>query len=174
MYSILALALAGALIGACVGLHLEKKIVAFLMGGGIGTVLGGVVGMFAALIIGNCVPMHDVDYGPATLVAVNSSNGTAGTFVWGTGSVSSQISYNFMKRNADGSLTPGQIPANDYVRIIEDNSLKDVGYWQSTFREVDTGSTLYKWSLASEDRNKLIVQVLRVPAGTVVQGFNIK
>jgi hypothetical protein len=174
MYSMLALALAGALIGACVGQRLEKKAIALLIGGAVGTFLGGFVGMFLALIVGNWVPMHNVEYGPATLVAVNSSNGMTGTFVWGSGSVNSQTSYNFMKRNDDGSLTPGQIPANDYVRIIEDKDLKDVGYWMSTYREVDTSSALYNWSLAAEDRNKLVKQELRVPAGTVVQGFSIK
>ena len=174
MYSIYALALAGALIGICIGLCSKNKVGGFFAGGGVGGFLGAIVGMFAALIAANWVPTHNVLYGPATLVAVNSSSGTSGAFVWGTGSVSSQVYYNFMQRNDDGSLTPGQIPADQYVRIIEDKDLKDVGYWQSTFNEVDPMAPMYKWTLGSSVRNHLVKQELRVPAGTVVQGFSIK
>ena len=173
MYSIYVLALAGILIS--VYPHVKNKKSPFLfLDAGFGAVAGTITGALVAFVLGTWVPKHDVTYGPATLVAVSSANGTAGTFVWGTGSVNSQVFYNFMQRNTDGSLTPGQIPANHFVRIIEDKDLKDVGSWQSTFSEMDKSSFLYNWALPASDQDELVKHELRVPAGTVVQGFSIK
>lgn len=117
--------------------------------------------------------MREVTYGPEKLAAMRSADGMNGAFVWGTGSVSNQVSYNFYIRNPDGSLTPGQVPANNVVRIVEDESLKNEGYWTTTKIEKDRSSLLAPWAIALNDSTRIQKQEFRVPSGTVVQSFRV-
>lgn len=133
------------------------------------------MGLIAGLVIGGCfVPKHDVVYGPGTLVAMRSSDGVTGTFIWGSGSISSQTTYNFLQKMDDGSMVPGSVPADRLVHLIEDPDLKNVGYWRTTKREADPASPFYQWSIGAHDGDRVIRQEFRVPVGTVVQQFSIK
>ncbi len=76
-----------------------------------------------------------------------------------------------MQKLSDGSMTPGSVPADSLVRIIEDESLKGTGTWTTTVDEADKKSPLYNWTLFSSDSNKYVRQTFRVPVGTVVQTF---
>jgi len=123
----------------------------------------------ASIILGFYVPQHQVVSEPLTLAAMHSQDGITGSFVWGTGSINSQPYYQFMVRQSDDSLTPTRVPADSMVHIIEDASLKGVGYWTSTFT-VDVKSPLSAWTMG-ERRPLLVRQEFRVPAGTVLRNF---
>jgi hypothetical protein len=135
-----------------------------------GLVIGAMVGCVAALVIGSFAPRHDVVYGPATLVSLGTSNGVKGTFIWGSGGIGSDMQYHFYFLNDDGSVTPRQVEADDYVRITEDKTLKDVGYWSNTFSERDPSSPLYHWAFGGNNP-VLVNQLFRVPVGTVEHRF---
>ena len=172
MYTLLLLGAIGLVIGIIIASRIDggEKF----WGAVIGTVIGGVVGLFAAGIAGSFVPRVDVVYGPANLVAMRSSDGVSGTFIWGSGTIRQGTSYNFMMKLSDGSMTPGSVPANSLVRIIEDESLKGTGTWTTTIREADTKSPFYKWTLFTSDGNETVRQEFRVPVGTVVQTFKVE
>ena len=166
MYTIALCVAIGAIIGS---------FIAGTFGAIIGTIAGAVVGaIIAALLISYLVPMKDVVSKPIKLVAMRSSDGISGTFIWGSGAMSNRTTYNFMKLVEDGSMVPGWLPANHLVHLIEDSELKNTGSWSTTTREADKTSSLYRWALAASDRNETVRQEFRVPVGTVVQQFSIK
>ena len=153
----------------------KGKIGAFLAASIFGPLDGFVIGMVIALAIGSIMlPTKTVVYGPGTLVAMRSSDGFSGTFIWGSGSIGSSSTYNFMQRMDDGSLKPGFIYVDETVRVIEDPELKDVGYWRTTMTEADRSSPWSAWSLGQNSMSKVVRQEFRVPKGTVVQEFKIK
>ena len=170
MYSIILLAVIGTIVGLIVAPRGWSK----LMGLGIGCVIGGFIGAFVGLAIAAAIPRHDVVYGPSTMVSMRTTDGVAGTFVWGTGGISGETSYNFMIKQEDGSITPRSVSASSLVAIIEDDSLTGVGYWRTTFNEPDTASSLYKWGVGLRDYERVVRQEFRVPVGTVVQGFKVR
>ncbi len=163
-----------AAIGLVVGFFIGDPGVWKLIGLGVGCVFGGVVGLIVGLAVSACTPRTSVVYGPATMVSMRTSDGVTGTFVWGTGGFRGETSYNFMIKQQDGSITPRSVPANSLVAIIEDESLKDVGYWSSTYRELDPKSALYNWGIGHSDYKDLVRQEFRVPVGTVVQTFKVQ
>ena len=134
--------------------------------------LGAFVGAIIGSVIGDYAPMHNVNGGLITLVSVRTTDGVHGAFIWGSGTIQNETTYNFMMRNADGSLTPGSLHANSLVHIVEDASLTNVGYWTTVRREAVPNSWQSKWGMA--DDTTTVSEVLRVPAGTVVQSFNVK
>jgi hypothetical protein len=163
--------LIGLIIASCGKRNSSKYIVSTIAG----TFIGAIVGIFAGLtVICYMVPMKDVVYGPAKLVAMRSSDGISGTFVWGSGSIGNRTTYNFLQRMEDGSMVPGSVPADGLVHLFEDQELKNTGFWSTTIREADKDSPLYPWALATRDRRQTVRQEFRVPVGTVVQQFNIK
>ncbi len=175
MNSIYALAAVGFLVGLLCAKISKGTAGTYAFGTGIGTVVGGVVGLVVALIVGGAfLPLRDVVYGPATLVSMRSSDGISGSFIWGTGSVNSQLTYHFLQRMEDGSMVPRSVPANEVVHLIEDPEMKNTGFWRTTMSEPDTTHWLYKWSAGSRDRIRTIRQEFRVPVGTVVQQFNVR
>ena len=169
----------GAAIGLVIGLIIaslgKRESGKYLLNTILGTIIGAVVGLFAALtVICYMLPMKDVVYGPAKLVAMRSSDGISGTFVWGSGSIGNRTTYNFLQRMEDGSMVPGSVPADDRVHLIEDPELKDTGFWRTTFVTADTTSPLYNWATFTRDRAYILRQEFRVPVGTVVQQFSIE
>lgn len=172
IYTFAALGLIVGIIGSCIGTREWGKTFFCTL---IGTVIGAVVGLMLGLIVfASLVPKVDVVYGPGTLVAMRSSDGVSGTFVWGSGSFGNSVSYNFLQKMDDGSMSPRSVPADNLVALIEDPELKNIGYWRTTIREADKKSALYKWSIGANDGNRTIRQEFRVPVGTVVQQFSIK
>ncbi len=175
MYSIIFLAAIGGFGTALVTAYFAQSSRSKIFHDSIwGSLCGAIAGAVIAFIIGMTMPMRVVVSHPETLVAMRSSDGVAGTFLWGSGTIKNQVNYNFMLRMKDGSMAPHTVPADKAVRLIEDPELKNVGYWRTTTREPDTSSELYKWSIFSSDRTRIIRQEFRVPVGTVVQQFNIK
>lgn len=169
----------GAAIGLVVGLIIascgKRERGKYILAAIIGPFCGAIVGLFAALtVVCYMVPMKDVVYGPGKLVAMRSSDGISGTFVWGSGSIGNRTTYNFLQRMDDGSMVPGSVPADGLVHLIEDPELKNTGFWSTTIREADKNSSLYPWAIATGDRTRTVRQEFRVPVGTVVQQFNIK
>jgi hypothetical protein len=153
----------------------EKGTSKYITGSCVGTAAGGVIGLVLALmVVGSAVPMKDVVYGPAKLAAMRSQNGISGSFIFGSGSINSDNTYNFLQHMKDGSMVPGSVPANGLVHLIEDPELKNTGSWSITISEPDKSSPLYPWSIGAELRSKAVRQEFRVPVGTVVQQFNIK
>jgi hypothetical protein len=174
MNSILLGVAVGLLLGVIIAAFGERSWGKFLAGGIVGPCAGAFVGFICAIVIGAFVPMKDTVYGPGTLVSMRSSDGLSGTFIWGSGSVNSTVTYNFMQRMDDGSLSPRSVYANDLVRLIEDPELKDVGYWRTTIRECDPNSALYNWGIFLKERERYVRQEFRVPVGTVVQQFKVR
>lgn len=111
----------------------------------------------------------EVNRGPIELAAVRTSTGISGTFVLGSGSVSSTSNYRVLVRNQDGSMTPYQIPADSTLRIIEDKTLNGVGYWSWTNLEPHEGP--YRWT--ARPPMKRIKNELRVPEGSIVYSFEV-
>jgi len=142
-----------------------------------GAAAGAFVGfLFAATIMRSYVPRVEVVSSADVLVAMRNGQGLSGTFIWGSGQLGSQVTYNFYRRNEDGSLTPGQVGADSLVRIIEDKNLKDVGYWRTTFSQFVLSSPQASWAIdlvGRPDSSIIVKQEFRVPAGTVVQSFGV-
>jgi len=175
MNSILLCAAIGLVVGLIIASCGKRERGKYIFAAIIGPIAGAVVGLFAAItFICYMVPMKDVVYGPAKLVAMRSSDGISGTFVWGSGSIGNRTTYNFLQRMEDGSMVPGSVPANGLVHLIEDPELKNTGFWSTTIREADKTAPLYRWALGTRDRTQTVRQEFRVPVGTVVQQFNIK
>lgn len=175
MNTIYTIAIVGFLIGLICAKASKGNAGTYAFGTILGTAIGGVIGMVAALFIGSVLlPMRDVVYGPAPLVSMRSSDGINGSFIWGTGSVNSQLTYHFLQRKEDGSMSPRSVPATEEVHLIEDAELSNTGFWSTTMREPDKSHWLFNWSLATRDRIRVVRQEFRVPVGTVVQQFNIR
>lgn len=136
------------------------------------TFVSVVLGFVVALLLGYCVPDVTVTYGPNTLVAMRSTDSVSGSFVWGSGSVNGQVYYNFLMRNDDGSLTPGQVTADSSVHIVEDPHLSGIGYWSSVYKEPNRSSFIARWALG-RNKSTLISNDFRVPEHTVVQSFSV-
>lgn len=178
MYSVIALALIGLGIGLWLtngdgyGRSIFWSIVASL----VGLVIGGLFGIMLASGIGVSGAKVQKVLGPATLVSIRSSDGVNGAFIWGSGSIGSETSYNFMLKLDDGSLTPRKVPSDSLVFFIQDPELKDVGYWRTTIELDDLTSpacTNWSWGICSGFQ-KTIRQEFRVPAGTIVEQFSVK
>ena len=175
MYTIMLCAVIGLIIAVMVAKRGERDRIGYIFDAIIGSVSGGVAGMIiAGIVICDHVPMKNVVVGPVELVAMRSSDGASGTFVWGSGSFGNQTTYNFLQRKEDGSMVPGSVPADDRVHLIEDPELKDTGFWRTTFVTADTTSPLYNWAIFTRDRAYILRQEFRVPVGTVVQQFSIE
>jgi hypothetical protein len=174
MYTIILCAVIGLIIAVIFTKRGDREKSDYIFTAIVGPVYGGVAGMIiAGIVICGQVPMKNVVFGPIELVAMRSSDGASGTFVWGSGSISNQTTYNFLQRSEDGSMVPGSVPADGRVHLIEDPDLKDTGFWRTTFVTADTASPLYNWAIATGDRAYILRQEFRVPVGTVVQQFNI-
>jgi hypothetical protein len=133
-----------------------------------------VVGFIVAALIGAfLVPIHQVTYGPARLAAMRSADGVEGTFIWGSGSISSNVVYSYYTAESDGSLAPHQMPADDVVRIVEDPNLKGEGFWTTTTSEADYSSPFAPWAIGLGDRYTTLRQEFRVPRGTVISQFKV-
>jgi hypothetical protein len=175
MNTIILCAAIGLVVGLIIASRGKRDTGSYVWSTIFGTTIGAVVGLVAAItVICHMVPMKDVVYGPAKLVAMRSSDGISGTFVWGSGSIGNRTTYNFLQRMEDGSMVPGSVPADGLVHLFEDPELKNTGFWSTTMREADKTSSLYPWALATRDRTRILRQEFRVPVGTVVQQFNIK
>ncbi|MCC7530509.1 MAG: hypothetical protein IT342_18440 [Candidatus Melainabacteria bacterium] len=171
MYSIYLCAAIGIVIGFGVASRTTGAKLGGIVGGG---VIGAVVGLIVGLFVSIATPRHEVTYGPSTMVSMRTTDGVTGTFVFGTGGIRGETTYNFMIKLQDGSVTPRSVPANSLVAIIEDESLAGVGYWRTTYRESDPGSILYKWGIGHSDSDRVVRQEFRVPVGTVVQTFKVQ
>lgn len=178
MYSAIALAL----IGLGVGLWLTngdgygRSVFWTVIISLVGIVIGGFIGIAIAAGIGVSGAKVQKVYGPATLVSIRSSDGVNGAFIWGSGSIGSETSYNFMLKLDDGSLTPRKVPSNSLVFFIQDPELKDIGYWRTTVEVDDLTSpkcTKWSWGICSPTET-YIRQEFRVPAGTIVEQFSVK
>ncbi len=175
MNTILLCAALGLVIGIIIASCGKRETGKYIFGAIIGPIVGAVVGLIVALaVIAFMVPMKDVVYGPGKLVAMRSTDGISGTFIWGSGSIGSRTSYNFLQLVEDGSMVPGSVPADGLVHLIEDAELKNTGFWRTTIREADKTSPLYPWAIGANDRSRTVRQEFRVPVGTVVQQFNIQ
>jgi hypothetical protein len=135
---------------------------------------GIIIGIVLAGIISFFTPLHKVTSAPIKLVAMRSADGMSGTFIWGSGTMGSAHTYNFMMLEADGTFVPGSIAADGLVHIAEDRSLLGEGTWTTTAVKVDETSAIYRWSLLSTDKSFTVRHDFRVPPGTVLQQFSMR
>lgn len=160
----------GAVIGAVLG-----SLGFISVGGPVGAIVGFFIGaVLATLVFPEILPMKIVVSKPIKLVAMRSSDGVSGTFVWGTGSINNSTVYNFMQLLEDGFMVPSSLPANHLVHLIEDSDLQKTGSWTTSKTVADPNSALYRWAMFTGHRTQIVRQEFRVPVGTVVQQFNIK
>jgi hypothetical protein len=137
--------------------------------------LVGTVGFLVAfVVVPSFLPYHTIALAPVRLAAMRSSDGLNGTFVLGSGSISSQTTYHFYIRNQDGSVTPETLSASKLVRLVEDASLKGEGFWTTIQQEKDFSSPLAKWAINQNDWTSIVGHEFRVPVGTVVTKFNVE
>jgi len=120
------------------------------------------------------MPMHVVDYGPVRLVAMRSSDGLNGAFIWGSGSFTTRTFYHFFMRNDDGSMTPGGIEASSIVHIVEDPGLMSEGSWTTHKLEMDLSSPLANWCICHNTYAAIASQEFHVPVGTVLHNFSLQ
>jgi|GEM_PF-726386 len=179
MYTVIALTLIGLVSGAYLWYRLRPGLVipglrALFIRLGICGGLGWFIGCIVAATVTMNLPAKQVVYGPAHLVAMRSSDGLSGTFIWGTGSIGSATRYNFMMVQGDGSMVPGSVSADGLVHITEDKSMVGKGTWTSVMSVPDYSVPMAAWALHSGRPPELVRHDFRVPVGTVVQQFSVK
>ena len=138
------------------------------------TMIGAFVGTALAMAVGVVLPTPVVVNEAVKLLAMRSSDGLSGTFVWGSGSIGNKTSYNFLQAMDDGSMVPGSVEADGLVHLIEDPQLQNVGFWRTTIRQVDPNAALKSWAIGTDSMKKIVRQEFRVPVGTVLQQFNVR
>lgn len=139
-----------------------------------GAFAGACAGLLIGVGVSALVPYKEFQSDPVNLVAVRSSDGLNGAFVWGSGSLSSQTYFHFYVRNADDSMTPGAVEANARVRITEDLYLKGQGTLVSRVRQKDLTSSWTNWAVILDNSPRIVSHDFRVPVGTVVRSFNLR
>lgn len=165
------------LIGIMIGLVVaDPGLSSKLIGSASGAIGGYMIGFIIAhLIIPGWVPRHNVTNEPVTLVSMRNVDYVSGAFIFGGGNFGQQTTYSFMVKLDDGSMMPHSVPANQLVRLIEDPSLENVGYWRTTVSNLDPSSALYPWSCARDSwEGELVRHEFRVPVGSVVQTFRVQ
>lgn len=170
---------ATAAIGTCIGIYFylkgtKRAIWELLFNSVFAGAIGAVVGMFVAMVLSTAVPRTHTTNEPVTLVSMRNQDGLTGSFIFGSGSINSSMSYHFLIKQKDGSLVPNSVLSTELVHFIEDPELKNVGYWQTTLRQTDPSHWLYNWTIFHSDRTRVVRQEFRVPVGSVIQQFNIR
>jgi hypothetical protein len=135
------------------------------------SLFGGALGCVAAVLLGFVMPRVNVDSAPIELAAVDNVEGMKGTFLYGSGSVRSNLVYNFLIRNVDGSMTPNSVVADGHVRIVQDKNLSEVGYLTITVSKVEKSTAFRYWALDISPREEIVAYEFRVPDGSVKQSF---
>ncbi len=136
------------------------------------TVGAFVLALMAGGITNSFVPHKLVTEGPWTLVSARSVDSLQGKIVWGNGAVNGRLTYHVYVKNADGSLTPHQIPGDGKIKIIEDPSLSDSGLWTRTWLTQDLDKPIAQWTFFGESP-VLQVNEIRVPLNSVVHSFKL-
>jgi uncharacterized membrane protein YeaQ/YmgE (transglycosylase-associated protein family) len=172
MYTMLILAIVGAVVGSVLYCKFGEDRSFFCGAAFLGAIIGLVVGAFAALIIADWVPTKETTQ-VRTLSSIHSSTALEGTFVFGTGSVSSPVIYRFLVVNEDGSLTPQEIYGGDVLHFVEDPQLVGKGFWITTVRNKDASVPIAKWAIVGENEEVVVREEFRVPAHSVVHDFKI-
>ena len=172
MYTMLILAVVGAVVGGVLFYIFAEDRSFFCGAVFLGAIIGLVVGAFAALIIADWVPTKETTQ-VRTLSSIHSSTALEGTFIFGTGSVSSPVIYRFLVVNEDGSLTPQEIYGSDVLHFVEDPQLVDKGFWKTTVRSKNSSVPLAKWAILGDNEEVLVREEFDVPAHSVVHDFKI-
>lgn len=133
--------------------------------------LGCVVGSVVAIGINTTLARSEITEQVTNLVSMRTTEGLSGSFILGGGGVNSRTVYKFLKKNDDGSFTPGEISANYLVRIYEEESLHDSGYKQTVYSVIDDASPWANWALTSK---RIVRHEFHVPKGSVRQGFSVE
>ena len=141
-------------------------------------VIGGIIGLFvssfvAGKFVRESIPLQEIAIGTINLAAMRSQEATAGTFLFGTGSVMQHKVYQFYVRHADGSVSPSQLEADETTRIMEDPSLKNEGTLTIYERQRDPNSKRNAWAIAQSQDKHITRRVFRVPVGTVLVSFQV-
>ncbi len=135
---------------------------------------GAFVGGWALCVaITCCAPVKQELVQSEQLVAMRTADGLSGTFVLGSGSISTQVDYLFYVQNADGSVSPRYLKAEPSVKIFQTSASPDRGEWNTYRLVVDPSWFLAGFTLRS-DRPDSRTHVLIVPPGTVVQQFSAR
>ncbi len=116
------------------------------------------------------IPTRVVAGEEAALVALDSKEGFAGTFVWGSGEIGSTAVLEVWVKNADGSVSPYRIPKTNEVHVFQEANLQNTGSWRNFYRVEDRNSALAKWLI--NFREPILERTeLHVPRGTVKNDF---
>ncbi|QQR56059.1 MAG: hypothetical protein IPG59_13710 [Candidatus Melainabacteria bacterium] len=175
MYTIYVLVLVGLAIGFLIYLKGTRRTFSeFVFNSLMGGFIGCIAGLVIAMLVSSAVPKTLTSNEPVTLVSMRNQDGLTGSFIFGSGSINSSMSYNFLMKQKDGSMVPGTVLSSEVVHFIEDPELKNIGYWQTTIRRSDPSHWLYKWTIFHSDHNRIARQEFRVPVGSVIQQFNIR
>jgi hypothetical protein len=164
MYSIILCAVLGLLI---IGIK-NRSFGAAAFGG----IVGAIVGIFVSLFVSMATPHAWVEEGKWDLAAMRTTDHVHGAFVLGSGSFEGTSSYRVLIRNADGSMTPFSVAADNRVKIFEDAGLDQKGVLIIHMRVADPKSALYNWGLIHATQHRSYE--LHVPKGSVVTQFSVQ
>ena len=141
------------------------------------TVISGIIALLVGFAIGNSrgsdLPTKTVVTNVKELAAFRSSDSISGSIFLGCGYIDGIMMYNMYVRNADGSMSPDRVEADPSIRIVEDKSLKNKGYWKVIEVHHDHSVPQAKWAL-NDDAVVSSYYEFDVPVGTVSQNFSAK
>lgn len=142
------------------------------------SVISGIIALLVGYSIANSresdLPTKTVVTNVKELAAFRSSDSISGSIFLGCGYVEGIMMYNMYVRNADGSMSPDHVEADPSIRLVEDKSLKNKGYWKVIEVRRDRSVPQAKWALADDDDVVSSSYEFDVPVGTVSQNFSAK
>jgi hypothetical protein len=141
------------------------------------TVVSGIIALLVGCGIadsrGDDLPTKTVVSNVKELVAFHSENTVSGSIFLGCGYIDGMVMYNMYIRNSDGSMSPDRVDADPSIRIVEDKSLTNKGYWKTVEVRHDLSVPQAKWTLNADDVVSSHYE-FDVPVGTVEHNFSAK
>ena len=142
------------------------------------TIISGIIAVIVGFAMandrGDNLPTKTVVTNVKELVAFHSTNTVHGSIFLGCGDIDGMMMYSMYIRNTDGSMSPYRVDADSSIRIVEDKSLTDKGYWKTIETRHDMSVPQVKWTLNAEDVTVSSYYEFDVPVGTVEHNFSAK
>jgi hypothetical protein len=134
--------------------------------------VGAASGFFIAFLITSGLPERPVISNPVALAPLGSE-GLTQDFIFNSGSIVDGFTYHFIEITKDGTIKPVQVSGTN-IRIIEDPTLKGVGYWTTISKVAYKPEGFNFFTFGTSVRNTTVMlEELRVPVGSLAQQYEI-